>query len=88
MTPEEASRICKEECQAWCCKNRASVRLNCKVINGVMQQEGEGGTHTERCSKLNDDNTCSIYKDRPPICRNYACSLLAYFERKQERGLS
>ena len=27
-----------------------------------------------RCDKLNDDGSCSIYEDRPQICRDFQCS--------------
>jgi len=28
---------------------------------------------TQRCDKLTEDNLCSIYENRPAICREYFC---------------
>ncbi|MBI1388266.1 MAG: YkgJ family cysteine cluster protein [bacterium] len=32
-----------------------------------------------RCTKLNDDNTCSIYHERPQTCRDYSNDNCDYF---------
>jgi len=62
--------VCRDKCQAWCCKNKAIVYTS----------NGEINIKKHTCDKLKDDNECSMYEDRPG-CRDYDCSLLAYFER-------
>jgi len=39
-----------------------------KMINEVAEFPHEFDRNSGRCSKLNDDNTCSIYETRPEIC--------------------
>lgn len=39
-----------------------------KMINEVAKFPHEFNKKTGRCSKLNPDNTCSIYATRPEIC--------------------
>lgn len=40
------------------------------------------------CTKLNEDNTCSIYEDRPPVCvvdhRKWGMPKQEYFRRVAE----
>jgi len=67
--------ICRDKCQAWCCKNRAIVF----TIDGTIK------TDRSTCDKLKD-NMCTIYENRPDGCRNYECPLLAYFERIEKES--
>ena len=45
-----------------CCQNVDKITANLKYLFPYKWDE------TGRCEKLNDDNTCSVYDDRPLIC--------------------
>jgi len=72
----DESKICKEKCEAWCCKNRAVV----------FTKDGRIVTERHMCNFLNKDNTCSDYESRPDACKDYTCPLLAYFKREGRKA--
>ena len=45
-----------------CCTGVDKIMSNLKYLFPFEYDE------TGRCEKLNDDNTCSVYDDRPMIC--------------------
>lgn len=48
-----------------CCKNVAKVAESVKNIEELrFPYSHDNGV----CEKLNEDNTCSVYEDRPLIC--------------------
>jgi len=59
------NRFCIEKCKSWCCKNRAKVIVDGRVGRFFIERR--------RCENLKDDNTCSVYEDRPDVCREYFC---------------
>jgi Fe-S-cluster containining protein len=67
---------CIEKCDAFCCKNYSLV-LNQneeKLFPEEKVKERMGGGFIVSiqggCPNLNKDNTCTIYNQRPEVCRN------------------
>lgn len=70
---EERIHICK----AVCCKLSFPLTIN-EVESGVLKWNLGKPYYNRRCTNgycyhIQIDNTCSIYQQRPSICRKYTC---------------
>lgn len=83
---EELSRICREQCQAKCCKyitvhiDPPTRRIDREEIRWFLCHRDVSVRFESRkwclqvdtpCENLQADNTCAIYDTRPDICREY-----------------
>lgn len=79
LDPVTRKRVCLT-CPSPCCTILAAGLTEEEARSGRYRVEGpdQHGNHYlarpyGRCAYLTQDNSCSIYQDRPAVCRNYQC---------------
>lgn len=79
LDPVTRKRVCLT-CPSPCCTILAAGLTDEEVRSGRFRTEGpdqHGNYYLARpygrCAYLTADNACSIYQDRPAVCRNYRC---------------
>lgn len=86
LNTEDSSKICGK-CQGWCCKHYFT---NCDPTDDKLRRYWEvralewfeygGKVHFivyQPCDKLDKKGKCTIYKERPQICREFPTGMEA-----------
>jgi len=93
LTADEQHRICQHECKARCCRY-ITIKIPAPKVKADFDEISWFLAHRDisvyvesrfwhvevrnRCKYLTRSNLCSIYENRPDVCRNYDVEACEY----------